>query len=119
MLQTLTHFCQTDYEYGVLGDIQGMVKAGFIDGKPAHLQPSARLQEYDENGSSIFVAEWDDFRKLSPAEVQAIFRHRHILVRHGPVECVDFTPAGLEILGSLSRPVSLQGKKALPKANSP
>jgi hypothetical protein len=104
------YFCQAELEYGILSDIQTMVKSGFIDGIPPHHQPSARLQEYDENGSSIFVSDWEDFRKLTAAEVQAIFRNRHILVRNGPVEKVDFTLDSLEMLGSVSRPVCLQGK---------
>jgi hypothetical protein len=102
-----------DHEYGVLREIQEMVISGFVDGVPPHRLPSARLPEYDENASSIFVTEWNDFKELSAAEVQAIFRNRHILIRNSGVDTISFNTDGLETLGSISRVVCLQGKSGI------
>jgi hypothetical protein len=112
MLYRLIAICQADLEYAILGDIQDMVTSGFVDGVPPHRRPSAKNIEYDKNASSIFVVESDNFAKLTAAEVQEIFRHRHILVRNSPtVERLDFTLDALERLGSLSMPVCLQGER--------
>jgi hypothetical protein len=90
-----------------------MVISSFVDGVPPHRLPTARLPEYDETASSIFVTEWKDFKEFTAAEVQAIFRHRHILVRNSGIDLVSFDADGLEILGSLSRTVCLQGESAV------
>jgi hypothetical protein len=107
---TLTNDIQATLEYRVLNEIQKNVLSRFVDGLPPHRHPSALRREYDPEASSIFVCKWDDFKQYKASDVQEIFRHRHILVHNGPVETVDFDLEGLEILGSLSAEVSLQGR---------
>jgi hypothetical protein len=46
---------------------------------------------------------------MSAAQIQGVFRHRHILVSDVPTEKMEFDLEGLSSLGSLSRPVSIQG----------
>lgn len=87
-----------------------MVMDGFTDGLPPHLLPSARKKEYTPEASSIFVVDFDDFKSMTAQEVQDIFRHRHILVRNGPVETRPFNLESLEMLGSLTTKVSMQGR---------
>jgi hypothetical protein len=92
-----------------LKEIQAAIQSRVVNGKPPHRHPSARRIEYDPKGSSIYIADWTEFSKLTPLQVQDIFRHRHILIRNAPVEQAEFTLEGLEMLGSVRRQVSLQG----------
>ena len=116
---SLTNDIQATLEYHALNEIQNNILSHFVDGLPPHRHPSALRREYDPEASSIFVCKWDDFRQYKASDVQEIFRHRHILVRNGPVETVDFDLEGLEILGSLSAEVSLQGRIVNPFLWSP
>jgi hypothetical protein len=65
--------------------------------------------DYDPDGSSIFLADYSTFLSMSAAQIQDVFRHRHILVSDVPTEKMEFDLEGLSSLGSLSRPVSIQG----------
>jgi hypothetical protein len=47
---------------------------------------------------------------MTAQEVQRIFRHRHILVCNGPIETGGFDLETLEMLGSLTTKVSVQGR---------
>ena len=76
---------QSTLEYDVFKDIQANVKSHYVNGLPLHRLPLARLPDPDPKGSAIFICNWDDFQKYTAVEVQAIFRHRHILLRNGPV----------------------------------
>jgi hypothetical protein len=100
---------QAKYDYEILNKINQVVTSRFVNGSPLHRLPSARALEYDPKGSSVFVCEWSDFQKHDAATVQRIFRDRHVLIRNGPVEKVEFSLEGLEVLGSLSAEVNVQG----------
>jgi hypothetical protein len=104
---------QASKEFTVLKAIQAAVESRFINGVPPHRSPSARSVEYNPNGSSIYIVDWTEFQTLAPRQVQDIFRHRHILLRNAPVERGEFTLEGLEMLGSVTRQVSLQGPSYL------
>jgi hypothetical protein len=97
-------------EYSTIKEIQKIVKDGFVDNLPPHLHASARQKEYTPDASSIFVVDFDDFKSMTAKEVQDIFRHRHILVRNSPVETRPFDLESLEMLGSLTAKVSMQGQ---------
>jgi hypothetical protein len=84
--------------------------AEFRDGLPPHLHPSARSKEYTPGASSIFVVDLEDFRSMTAQEVQEVFRHRHILVRKSPIETTGFNLDALEMLGSLTTKVPMQGR---------
>jgi hypothetical protein len=96
-------------EYPVLHEIYDMVEAGYVNGLPKHRLPEAKLPDFDPKSSSIYVATWEKFVKLTTTEVQAIFRNRHILVTDTPIEPMEFDEQGLETLAPLSQPCLFQG----------
>jgi len=97
-------------EYKLLRETISNVEASYINDLPAHILPSARLEEYDPAASCIFVVEWNRFKSMSTSAIQDIFRHRHIHVLDAPVDTVEFDREGLESLGSLTSVRSVQGK---------
>jgi hypothetical protein len=88
-----------------------MVQSGYVNGLPLHLLDSARDINYDPDASCIFVVEWERFKCTNSRDIQKIFRKRHILIVNAPVEAVDFNREGLETLGSLHSPRTVQGLK--------
>ena len=79
--------------------------------RPRYHHPSARDPLcQDASASSIFVVEYEDFSTLDPFLVQEIFRHRHILVTGVPHENMEFNEHGLSYLGSIYRPIEIQGE---------
>lgn len=101
---------QVDHEFSLLEEIQTSVERLYQDGRPLHHLPSARAKEYSPEGSSIFVVDASDFMQMSAKEIQAIFRHRHILVLGVPTDQMAFDLEGLSTLGSLVLPREGQGK---------
>ena len=84
-----------------------------MDGRPLSQLPSAHSPSYDpskQNISSIFMVDCRMFKKMSPAVIQDIFRHRHILVQDVETEEMAFDLAGLASLGSIRLPCFIQGK---------
>lgn len=78
------------------------------------------MQTYDPSEryvSSIFVVNCDTFKKMTTAEIHAIFRHRHILVEGVETSEMEFDLEGLGSLGSITLPRSMQGmsKEVSPK----
>lgn len=90
----------------ILSSKQGLYQQGI----PLHHLPAARRIEYDGSGSSIFVSTAEDFKKLTPLQIQQVFRDRHILVVDVPVdEPLEFDKAGLMTLGALHSQREFQG----------
>lgn len=91
-----------------------MVESKFDEnGRPPHHQPEASQKKVDwksSKTSSIFVVTWDDFNQMTVSDIQAIFRHRHILVTHVPVtRSVKFDADGLSVLADVDlQPVQIQ-----------
>ena len=84
-----------------------------MDGRPLSQLPSARSPSYDpskQNISSIFVVNCRTFKKMSPAVIQDIFCHCHILVQDVETEEMAFNLVGLASLGSIALPRFIQGK---------
>ena len=84
-----------------------------MDGRPLFQLPSAHSLSYDsseQNISSIFVVDCRTFKKMSPAVIQDIFRHRHILIQDIETEEMAFDLAGLASLGSIVLLHFIQGK---------
>ena len=84
-----------------------------MDGQPLSQLPSACSLSYDPSEqkiSSIFMVDCQTFKKMSPAVIQDIFRHRHILVQDVETEEMAFDLAGLASLGSIVLPRFIQGK---------
>jgi len=84
----------------------------YVDGKPLHHHPSARVEELDEeeNQSSIFVVDYTDFMEMDVKTIQDIFQHRHILVLCTGQKEEPFSLHTLSKLGRLDRVVEMQGK---------
>jgi hypothetical protein len=97
-------------EYNCLRKIMNMVESRYVNDLPRHRLPSARERGLQDGQSSIFVVEWKDFQEMEGREIQAIFRHRHILVRNWPEKTLKFDRAGLSMLGPLKKQTSFQGK---------
>jgi hypothetical protein len=93
-----------------LDNIQKLVESSYVNGVPQHRLASASSKEYDANASQIFVADWATFETMSDSEIQDVFRHRHILVRNGPVKTVNWDLEGLSMLGPLDGMMDFQGE---------
>jgi hypothetical protein len=105
---------QAEWENTLLQDIQGNVESLYVGGRPLHHLNSARQLRFDRNDpgqSSVFVVEYPDFLKMSAANLQAVFKNRHILVLDSPSVVEEFNLESLCKLGSLSRVRQMQGKR--------
>jgi hypothetical protein len=73
---------QTGDDTETLNILEGHIQAGFKDGLPPHLLPTARSVEYRPGSeqSAIFVSSSDDFSRLEDTAVQDILRRRVMLV---------------------------------------
>lgn len=95
----------------MLQNVVDIVRSGFdSNGQPPHRQPAASEPALgNDHASSIFVVNHKEFNVMPSAQKQAIFRHRHILVRGiEPEHRTQFDATGLEALEDLDSPVSLQ-----------
>jgi hypothetical protein len=101
---------QAELEYGRIREVQASVEARYDNLRPLHHHPSARQLEFDRKASVFFVANYEDYLKLSASQVQEIFRHRHIVVYDVPTEDMEFDRDGLSSLGSLTQPMDIQGE---------
>jgi hypothetical protein len=99
-----------EMEYDCLKKVMNMVESKYQDGVPLHRLPSATERNRQDKQSSIFVVEWKDFNEMEAWEIQAIFRHRHILVRNWPEKTLKFDRAGLSMLAPLHKQSSFQGE---------
>jgi hypothetical protein len=59
--------------------------------------------------SIIFVVKYIEFLKMSSADIQDVFRHRHILVLNCPLEDEGFSLKTLKAYVSLARVVDMTG----------
>lgn len=98
-------------EYPNLKEIQDGVTGLYEAGRPPHHMDGAMLTDYDPRagGSHFFVASADTFEKLDGDQIQAIFRHRHILIPGSSPSHCGFNREGLASLGSLTAPRHIQG----------
>lgn len=79
---------------------------------PVHRLPSARVEEYQPNTSTVFVVNWEKFKAMSSSAIQQIFRRRHILLLNAPIETFAFDREGLEHLGSLTTVRPMEGNES-------
>jgi hypothetical protein len=89
--------------------ILGCLESSIPEGRPRFHDPSARSLNYDPEGSSIFIVDYSTFLSMHPSQIQKVFRHRHVLVSNVPTEKMEFDLEGLSSIGSLSKPISIQG----------
>jgi hypothetical protein len=100
-------------ENACLSRIQEGVESAFLDDAPRFHHPSAYVPSYDPHGSSIFVVDYSAFSTMNALTIHEVFRHRHIMVTDVPTDEMHFDLIGLSSLGSLLRPVDIQGKSNL------
>ena len=77
--------------------------------RPRHHQDSAKSLDYQEGLSQFFITSLEDFSRLQPAQVQEVFRNRHIVIPGQPPEDFKFDKRGLSRLASLRAPMNIQG----------
>jgi hypothetical protein len=85
----------------------------YKDGAPLYHQASAKSLNGPQGSSQFFVTTLEEFSHFKPAQVQAIFRNRHILLLGRPPEGVKFDKDGLSRLGSLTASRFIQGSEIL------
>jgi hypothetical protein len=100
---------QSKDEYKILQRVQALIESDYVDGKPRHHLPSARSVELLPGASSFFIIDHQDFQKLSPHTIQAIHRHRHILIENVPQRDFTWSLETLREVGSIEQPRDIQG----------
>jgi hypothetical protein len=114
MILMLIMQLQAQQEYALLREIHENVEHGYVDGRPPHHHPSAREKIFDPSHpphSSIFVADYQDFLKMSDMEVQLLFRDRHILVLDTPLSDEGFSLKTLKKFCNVKKMVDMLGEK--------
>jgi hypothetical protein len=107
-------FLQAEKEIGVLQKVQKLVQDGYLEGRPYHHQPEARLTTVTSPPPSIFfVSTYQDFMALSDEEVQCIFHNRHIVVTDVPARPYAWDRQTLSKFGSLLQQRDIQGEPNL------
>lgn len=104
---------QADVEIPLLRGIKVKVEELYVNGRPRHHLPSARDLEWhpdDLEQSSIFVVDYTTFSKMHPSQIQAVFRHRHILVVDTPFPEEPFDMSTLCQLRDPRRNQEMQGE---------
>jgi hypothetical protein len=57
----------------------------------------------------FFIIDFTDFAKLTPHQIQEIYRHRNIVVRNVPERRFEWSLETLSELGALKRTREIQG----------
>lgn len=91
-------------------NVQELVESNYVDGRPRHHLPEARLIPYSPNSSVFFVSGYADFSKIPRHDIQEIARKRHIVVENVPQEEFAWCRETLALLGCLSQNREIQGK---------
>lgn len=100
---------QAPDEYEILQRVHALVESDYVEGKPRHHLPSARNVEYTPGASCFFIVDYNDFQQLPAATVQAILRHRNILIQNVPQPEFDWSLDTLRELGSVDQSRDIQG----------
>lgn len=86
----------------------------YEDGMPLHALGPAQfiipLQVSSPSTSDVFVVQYGDFTTLSGQDIQAVFRHRHIMVLNVPAASWAFNLEDLYRIGDLDTEVEMQGQ---------
>jgi hypothetical protein len=107
-------FLQAEKEFGVLQKIQKLVEDNYLDGRPRHHHPDARITTPISTSPSVFfVTTYEDFLALSDEMVQYIFRERHIIVTDVPARAYAWDRQTLSKFGSLFQPRDIQGERSM------
>jgi hypothetical protein len=90
--------------------VQRLVEANYVGGRPRHHLPSAHNPELEDGASIFFIVDHVQFSKMTAREIQAIARHRNIIVRNVPQRHFEWDHETLSEFGDLSRIRDIQGK---------
>lgn len=86
------------------------VEEGYVDGVPKHRLPSAYDKVPTEEASCMFVCNFSQYLGMSTPELHRIIRDRHILITDVPVSGIKFNLNGLQRIGDVHVPRSIQSK---------
>jgi hypothetical protein len=86
-----------------------MVEKRYVNYAPLHRSLSARLSDYNPEGSSIFIVDASIFDKMPQTLILDIFRRRHILVDNISQPLLAFDREGLSTLAPFKKKVVFQG----------
>jgi len=75
MLYRESHIKQAETEYDCLSNVQALVEANYVDGRPTHHLPSARKVDLEPGASIFFVVDYKDYMKHSNHQIQQITWH--------------------------------------------
>ncbi len=90
--------------------VQQLVESNYVQGQPRHHLPSASRVKLEPGASMFFIVEYSEFCKLSPQDIQEIYRHRNIVIRNVPQRQFDWSLETLsEVGGALKEPRDIQG----------
>jgi hypothetical protein len=107
---THLHSMQAENEYEILNNVQKLVEANYVDGKPRHHLPSARSLDPQPDSSTFFLIDHKDFTLLSAEAKQAIVRNRNVVVQNIPQRKFDWSLETLSEIGGLDQPRDIQGQ---------
>jgi hypothetical protein len=111
---------KTGADTDTLRKVEAHIQASFHGGLPPHLLPNATSLEYvpGSGQSRIFVSSYSDFCRLEPVKIQAILRHRLILVHgHTFEHNYGWDLPSLGRLYDVDKKVSVLGKSLFPFVN--
>ena len=97
-------------EYDVLRNVQTLVEANYVNGRPRHHQESARNATLQEGASVFFIVEHSELEKMSAQEIQDVSRDRNILVRNAPQRRFEWNEETLSEFGDVTQPREIQGE---------
>jgi hypothetical protein len=99
---------KSQLEYGVLHNVQQLVEANYVNGRPRHHLDSSRNPSLQDGASIFFIVEHVDFAKMSARQIQDIARFRHIVVRNIAQPTFEWNSETLSEFGDLRLPRAIQ-----------
>jgi hypothetical protein len=97
----------------VLKSVQELIEQNYVNNRPRHHLAAARDPQYQKGSSLFFVIDFPAFDDLSPSDILAIARHRHIVVQNVPQKKFLWDRKTLARLGDLNQLRQIQGMRIL------
>lgn len=106
-----SHQNVTDIETRALQNVQSLVEANYVKGRPRHHLQQSRQVEYTEDTSIFFIVDYKDYMKMSQEDIHRVARLRHIVIRGAPAPQHTWSLSTLSLTGSISQPRDVQGTR--------
>lgn len=97
---------QSDHD--TIRAIQASAENGYVDGIPKHHLPSAFNTDLEEGASCIFVCDYARYIQMTIHDLHKVIRERHILITGVPTAGIKFNLNGLQTIGDIHKPRSIQ-----------